>query len=142
MKTNSGIYKYFLLLGIFAMPVAQAADDSKENVEVIKVHAVDEFVASNDDVIILDVRTPIEYQMSHIPDAVNVDVQDETFAEMVVKLDPNKTYIVHCTKNPVGGRSGRALDAMQELGFENLYSLEGGYVEWRDEELPLIGSSE
>lgn len=142
MRTITGIRTCFLCLGISAMLIAQAADDTDDSVEVIKVHAVDEFVASNDDVVILDVRTPIEYQMSHIPDAVNVDVQDESFAEMIVKLDPGKTYIVHCTKNPVGGRSGRALDAMQELGFTNLYSLEGGYIEWRDEELPLIETPE
>ena len=53
----------------------------------------------------------------------------------------DKTYIVHCTKNPVGGRSGRALEKLQELGFKNLYSLEGGYIAWKEADLPLTEAS-
>ena len=79
--------------------------------------------------------------MSHITGSVNVDVQDESFEDLVAQLDPNKTYIVHCTKNPLGGRSSRALESMQKLGFKRLYSLEGGYVAWKDAELPLTETS-
>jgi rhodanese-related sulfurtransferase len=69
---------------------------------------------------------------------VNLNVQDEAFEEMAAKLDRNKAYIVHCTKNPVDGRSSRALATLQELGFKNLYSLEGGYIAWKEADLPLI----
>jgi rhodanese-related sulfurtransferase len=89
----------------------------------------------------MDVRTPVEYEMSHITGAVNVNVQDESFEDMVVALDPNRTYIVHCTLNPAGGRSSRALETLQSLGFKHLYSLEGGYVAWQDAELPLTDPS-
>ena len=57
-----------------------------------------------------------------------------------MQLDRDKTYIVHCTKNPDGGRSSRALQTMQELGFKNLYSLEGGYIAWQEAKLPLTES--
>ena len=89
----------------------------------------------------MDVRTPVEYEMSHITGSVNVNVQDESFEDMVVALDPNKTYIVHCTKNPGDGRSSRALETLHSLGFKHLYSLEGGYVAWKDAELPLTKPS-
>jgi rhodanese-related sulfurtransferase len=45
---------------------------------------------------------------------------------------------VHCTKNPADGRSSRALATLRELGFSNLYSLEGGYVAWKEADLPLV----
>ncbi len=89
----------------------------------------------------MDVRTPIEYEMSHITGSVNVNVQDESFENMVIALDPNKTYIVHCTKNPADGRSSRALETLKSLGCKHLYSLEGGYVAWKDAKLPLTEPS-
>ena len=124
------------LVALFAgcLTFAGDADDAVATMDVV---AAKDYVAGHDDAVIVDVRTPIEFEMSHITGAVNVNVQDDAFGEMIAKLDPDKTYIVHCTKNPVGGRSMRALDSLQELGFKNLYSLEGGYLAWQEAELPL-----
>ena len=72
--------------------------------------------------------------------AINVNVQDDEFESMVANLDRDKTYVVHCTMNPGNGRSSRALETLQSLGFKNLYSLEGGYVAWKEAELPLSGA--
>ncbi len=124
-------------VSLLALSLAQAGDEGQESIATIEVNAANDFVARNGNVVILDVRTPVEYAMSHITGAVNVSVQDASFQDMVVALDPGKTYIVHCTKNPGNGRSSRALATLQGLGFRHLYSLEGGYVAWQDAELPL-----
>ncbi len=126
-----------ILASLFAASLPQANDDVQDSVTAIDVNAAKEFVARNENAVIMDVRTPIEYEMSHIPGSVNVNVQDESFENMVIVLDPNKTYIVHCTKNPAGGRSSQALETLKSLGFKHLYSLEGGYVAWKDADLPL-----
>ena len=106
-------------------------------VEKLEVTAAKDYVVQHDNAVILDVRTPVEYDMSHITGAMNVNVQDDDFESMVAGLDKDKTYLVHCTRNPGNGRSSRALETLQSLGFKNLYSLEGGYVAWKDAELPL-----
>ena len=137
MKKQFDFSRVFLLIGLFTVLSAQGANDIQNSVTAIEVNAANEFVSAHDDAVILDVRTPIEFKMSHITGSVNVDVQDQTFEEMVAQLDPNKSYIVHCTKNPIGGRSSRALESMQTLGFKHLYSLKGGYLAWKDAELPL-----
>jgi len=126
-----------LTASLAAMPVVNAAGPANAATETIAVNAALNYVDSHEDAIVIDVRTPAEYDMSHITDAVNVNVQDDSFAELAAALDPEKTYIVHCTKNPVDGRSSRALETLRELGFRNLYSLEGGYVAWKEAELPL-----
>lgn len=131
-----------ILASLFAVTLAQADDAVEAPIADIAVDDAVEYVAVHDNVVILDVRTPLEYEMSHITGAVNVDVQNESFRDNVIALDPGKTYIVHCTKNPVGGRSSRALETLQDLGFENLYSLEGGYVAWQEAELPLTDPSD
>ena len=122
---------------MFAIGIVQAGEEAKMAIEKIEVTAAKDYVAQHDNAVILDVRTPVEYDMSHITGAMNANVQDDEFASMVAGLDKDKTYLVHCTRNPGNGRSSRALETLQSLGFKNLYSLEGGYVAWKDAELPL-----
>ena len=141
MNEKSSFSGLLIIAGLLSVSLALADDDGQVSVTTIEVSAAKDFVAHNENAVIMDVRTPVEYEMSHITGAVNVNVQDESFQDMVVALDPNKTYIVHCTKNPAGGRSSRALETLQRLGFKNLYSLEGGYVAWKDAELPLTEPS-
>ena len=75
--------------------------------------------------------------LSHITGAMNINVQHDSFGSMAAGLDKDQTYLVHGTKNPDGARSSRALDTLQSLGFKNLYNLEGGYIAWKEAELPL-----
>lgn len=126
-----------ILTSILAFTIVHAAEESESVVEKIAVTTAQDYVAQHDNAIIMDVRTPAEFGMSHIPGAINVDVLNENFETMVAGLDKDKTYLVHCTKNPVGGRSSRALETLQSLGFRNLYNLEGGYIAWKESELPL-----
>ncbi len=141
MKEKISISRLYVFIGLLIALSAQAGDDSQSSATVIEANAAKDFVTEHRDAVILDVRTPIEYEMSHITGSVNVDVQDQSFEDMVANLDPNKKYIVHCAKNPAGGRSSRALESMQKMGFKHLYSLEGGFVAWKDAELPLTESS-
>jgi rhodanese-related sulfurtransferase len=141
MKEKSYFSGPLILVGLLALSLAQADDGGQGTVATIDVNAAKDFVTRDENAVIMDVRTPVEYEMSHITGAVNVNVQDESFEDMVVALDPNKSYIVHCTLNPAGGRSSRALETLQSLGFQHLYSLEGGYVAWKDAELPLTEPS-
>ena len=117
-----------ILISLLSASFAQANDELQGSVTVIEVNAAKEFVARDENAVILDVRTPLEYEVSHIPGAVNVNVQDESFHDRIVAFVPNKIYMVHCTKTPAGGRSSRALETLKSLGFTHLYSLEGGYV--------------
>lgn len=131
----------FLLLAMLFVGTTTLGADPESPVADIGPMSARDYVASHGDAVILDVRTPIEYEMSHITGAVNVDVQNDSFWDMAAKLDPDKTYIVHCTKNPAGGRSSRALTTLQSMGFKNLYSLEGGYIGWQEAGLPLTENS-
>ncbi len=125
------------LAGMLALTSVQAGNESAEAVAKIDVNTAQEYVAQHENAVIMDVRTPAEYDLSHITGAVNVNVQNDDFASTVAGPDKDKTYLVHCTRNPANGRSARALEKLQELGFRNLYNLEGGYIAWKEAELPL-----
>ena len=137
MLTEPGKLILATLVFVLASPLALAQAPTTPSVDVIDVSSAMNLVSTQENTVIVDVRTPAEYESSHITDAVNINVQNDDFEALVSQLDPNTTYIVHCTKNPADGRSSRALGTLQSLGFRNLYSLEGGYVAWKDAELPL-----
>ena len=80
-----------------------------------------------DGVCVLDVRTPDERARGYIAGSENVDFHDGNFKSNIEKLDHSKTYIVHCRG---GGRSGKTVTMMQELGFTACYNLTGGFNEW------------
>ena len=141
MKEIFSFSGLLILASLLIVSLAQADGDSQDSVTTIEANVAKDFVGRHENAFIMYVRTPVEYEMAHITGSVNVNVQDESFEDMVVALDPNKTYIVHCTKNPADGRSSRALETLKSLGFKHLYSLEGGYVAWKDAGLPLTEPS-
>ena len=79
------------------------------------------------DVVLLDVRTPDEFSQSHIPDALNLDVQSEYFTADVSALDKSKSYAVYCRS---GKRSVLASEVLDQIGVTNVYNLTGGIIEW------------
>ncbi len=82
---------------------------------------------SEENVVVLDVRTYEEFTQSHIPDALNIDVQGDHFNADVSALDKSKSYAVYCRS---GVRSVLASEVMAQIGIANVYNLAGGIMEW------------
>ncbi len=82
---------------------------------------------TQDNVVILDVRTPEETAEGIIKGAIEIDYQAEGFDAKIDKLDTSKTYLVYCRS---GGRSGRTAKKMVSKGFKNVVNLKGGYLDW------------
>ncbi len=78
-------------------------------------------------VILVDVRTPEEFNTGHLPSAININWYDADFAEQFSKVDKNKTIYFYCK---VGGRSIKAADRLHSLGYKHVVNLEGGYDTW------------
>ncbi|UPT70303.1 MAG: rhodanese-like domain-containing protein [Flavobacterium sp. JAD_PAG50586_2] len=76
---------------------------------------------------LLDVRTPEEYKTEHIENAVNVNWNGEDFAAKVNAYDKSKPVFVYCK---VGGRSANAAAKLAEMGFTEIYNLDGGIMKW------------
>ena len=81
----------------------------------------------NENFIIIDVRTPSEYNNGHIENAVNVNYYDD-FETNIDTFDRNKTYLVYCGS---GTRSRNAVNKMYyEMGFTKIYHMYQGYSNW------------
>lgn len=83
--------------------------------------------SANPDFNILDVRTYNEYSDGHIQDAINIGLSSPNFGIQLDSLDKNDIYLVYCKS---GGRSARAIDTMQVLGFYETYNMLGGISAW------------
>lgn len=81
-------------------------------------------------IIIMDVRTPKETAEGMIGDAITVDVKSKDFTDKVSEMDKEKTYLVYCR---TGIRSRRATTIMRNLGFKEIYEVNGGYKQWTAE---------
>lgn len=81
------------------------------------------------DPVVIDVRTPVEFQSGHIPNAININYLAPDFWDRIEAMDPRQHFYVYCR---TGRRSIRTCTLMRNGGFDEskLFNLEGGYVEW------------
>ena len=86
---------------------------------------------SDNNAVVLDVRTDMEIAEGFIPNAIHVDLhKGQGFIDELQTLDKNKNYYVYCKS---GGRSAQACAVMNQLGFNNTFNLLGGFSEWSGE---------
>lgn len=75
--------------------------------------------------VLVDVRTPAEFDAGHLVTAINIDFENPHFVEEVKKLDRATPYFVYCRS---GNRSAQSVAIMQKIGIKNIYELQGGLV--------------
>ncbi len=122
-----------VLLSIFILSACQ--NNSTENstasgiFESISKADFEKKMQEKTDHILIDVRTPSEYEAGTIGNAKNINWNDSNFVTEISKLDKTKPVFIFCQK---GGRSGKALNKMKGLGFQEVYDLKVGYGGWKN----------
>ena len=82
-----------------------------------------------DDIQIIDVREDNEVAIGRIPNSVHIRLAE--VLKRMDEIDPNRETVVHCK---MGGRSARAIDALQRSGFKGkLINLKDGITGWSKE---------
>ena len=82
---------------------------------------------AGDDVFILDVREPNEYQICRIPGSVLIPLGE--LPRRYAELPQDKDIVAHCK---MGGRSAKATEFLQSVGFKRVKNLRGGILDWID----------
>jgi len=89
---------------------------------------------NGDDLQIIDVREDSEVAIGRIPNSKHIRLA-EVLSRMD-EIDPNRETVVHCK---MGGRSARAIDALQRSGFKGkLINLRGGIIGWSNDVDPSV----
>lgn len=125
----------FLLFIFFVLiSCGQNGENSKGKDAAIQKINVDEFRLATENSVIIDVRTPGEFESGHIKNAININVSDSNFKEKIAQLNKNEKVYVYCK---IGSRSNKAANILVENGFKQVYDLNGGIISWQRANLPL-----
>ncbi len=87
---------------------------------------------AGDNIFVLDVREPHEYQIANIGGHL-IPLND--LPKRVGELDANREIVVHCK---LGGRSAKAVDFLRQSGFANVHNLTGGINAWAERVDPKV----
>ena len=129
----------FCLLGFFAacqqsQSKEAGAQEQTEAPTVLEVLSVADFsvkIKDTPNAQLIDVRTPQEYADGHIDGSTNINVNDDSFdASIQQALKKDQPVLVYCQ---AGSRSARAAKRLKEMGFKEVYDLEGGYGAWSEQ---------
>jgi len=83
---------------------------------------------AGEDLTIVDVREPNEYQINRIPGSVLIPLGE--LPRRYQELDPDREIVLHCK---MGGRSAKAQDFLRTVGFGKTKNLRGGVLSWIDQ---------
>ncbi|MDH3503369.1 MAG: FAD-dependent oxidoreductase [Nitrospirota bacterium] len=103
-----------------------AANTLRGEVKTITGEELQKKLAMNPSLQLLDVRTPAEYQKTHLPQARLVPVDD--LRDHLSELDPSQETVVYCH---VGLRGYLAARILLQHGFTNVFNLTGGYLSFQ-----------
>lgn len=86
---------------------------------------------SDDEHILIDVRTPAEYAGGHIPNAINIPV--DSLQSQLSEIPQGQPVVVYCRS---GNRSATASQILAEAGYSEIYDM-GGIIAWSAAGLPV-----
>ena len=84
--------------------------------------------------VLLDVREPDEFAVSHLRGAVRVRSPDHA-AELLRGVGERATVVAYCS---VGYRSARLAAELRERGLADVHNLDGSIFRWANEDRPLF----
>ena len=117
-----------VLLIILFSSCQSEAQTTEQITEDVSLEVFQEKIELIKDAQLLDVRRPEEWAEGFIENAIRINWYDEDFEGQIKSLDKEKVVLVYCAS---GGRSGKAMNLMSEIGFVEVYNLEGGIGAWR-----------
>jgi molybdopterin/thiamine biosynthesis adenylyltransferase/rhodanese-related sulfurtransferase len=108
------------------------AQATADEVPEITVQELKKRLDNGENLSVLDVREPHEYEVANIGARL---IPLNELPERLAELDRDVPLAVHCK---TGGRSARAVKLLQETGFQNAFNVEGGITAWSEEIDPSV----
>ncbi|MBN1468693.1 MAG: rhodanese-like domain-containing protein [Fusobacteriaceae bacterium] len=96
----------------------------KSKIKKMNGKDVMEFIKNEKDLVIIDIRTSMEFMQGSIKNSKNIDFYHPSFLSKIKKLDKNRKYLIYCAS---GSRSKAACRLLERLNFQYIYDLKGGF---------------
>ncbi|SNT33728.1 adenylyltransferase/sulfurtransferase MoeZ [Rhodococcoides kyotonense] len=121
---------YDAFCGVVSDEAVAAADGS--TITPVELAAL---MKDSDDVALIDVREPVEWDIAHIEGATLVPKGKILSGEALADLPQNRRIVLHCK---TGIRSAEALAVLHDAGFADAVHLQGGIVAWAGQVDPSL----
>ncbi len=115
---------------IFGLVILFSSCTAQENgsYKVLQQKEYQQKIESQQQIQLIDVRTPQEFADAHLENAQNINVNSSDFEQKVANLDKTQPVYIYCKS---GGRSKKAGQILEQMGFTQIYDLQGGISSWR-----------
>jgi adenylyltransferase/sulfurtransferase len=115
-------------------PSVEAEHRQEQEMEEITATELKRRLDSGDDLQIIDVREPNEYDIARIPESKLIPLGQ--VVNRMSEIDASRETVVHCK---MGGRSAKAIEALTRAGYSGrLINLKGGITAWSNEVDPSV----
>ena len=108
-------------------PVKEWIDKARTTTKQVTVGDLKAAIDGNESVVVLDVREPNEYEVAHIPSAINVPRGLLEFSIWSVVPNKETKIFVYCK---TGARAALSTKTLNELGYINAVAVDTGGVAW------------
>lgn len=138
-----------LLMVFSCLAQAFAADDEfplRKKYPEVKYITTEDLAAQYEDIIIVDVRSTMEFDVAHINKAEHVSISQATFTkdlELVRAMDGSTPMAFYCNGHTCA-KSYQAAEAAQKAGFANVFAYDAGIFDWimaQPDKATLIGKT-
>lgn len=108
--------------------------DKHAQIKTVSVHELKKQYDDADAICLIDVREKDEWLELHIPGAIHIP--KDTLKEVIKRTVPEETQPIylHCRG---GVRSLHAANCLFEMGYQEVYSVDGGIIEWMNAGYPV-----
>ena len=101
-------------------------NEAKQRIREVSPKDVQAMRAKKENVVILDVREPNEWNLGHVPGAVHIP-RGMLESKVEQSIPRDRKLVVYCA---AGNRSALAADTLQQMGYGNVTSMAGGWRDW------------
>lgn len=111
-------------------PAWEASGEAKDMIITVEADELAMDLPHDPNLVILDVRKPIEFADGHIKNAINISLGDMMDPGKMADMEDNFNLYVHCQG---GYRSIIACSIMKREGIHNLRNVDGGFAKMKDQ---------
>lgn len=106
-----------------------------QQIKHISVEELKDLMDKNDNICLIDVREQHEWDDGHIKNAIHVPLNDVLSKIESISKDLDEPLYLQCRS---GVRSQNAAAYLLQLGYKNVYSVDGGILSWQNCNYPIV----
>ncbi|MEN8235639.1 MAG: rhodanese-like domain-containing protein [Actinomycetota bacterium] len=134
-KTVRTVVLLVVALVLATLATSCSSASATQTIELVSPAKAAEVIEdSPEGLVILDIRTAEEFNQARVSGAIMVDFYAADFADQLDELDKDVPYVMYCNS---GNRTSEAVKTMKDLGFAEVYEVDGGIQNWYQQGYPI-----